>query len=130
MLVQSCVQSSTLKSYVSAIKTTLVDDGYLWDDNKLILNTLTHACKAINDRVTTRLPIHKGLVELILFEIKRMFTDQPVLETMYTAWFLLAYYGLFRVGELAFDDHMVKAKDVHIGINKNKLLFILYTSMD
>ena len=78
--------------------------------------------------VSTRLPIHKNLLELLIFELQRLFKDQPFLESMYKAWFLLAYYGLFRVGKLALGDHTVKAKDVHIGINKDKILFILYTS--
>ena len=40
----------------------------------------------------------------------------------------MAYYGLFRVGELTFSSHVVRVKDVHIGQNKNKLLFVLHTS--
>ena len=30
------MQSNTVKSYVSAIKETLVTDGYLWDDQKVM----------------------------------------------------------------------------------------------
>ena len=40
----------------------------------------------------------------------------------------MAYYGLFRVGEIAQGDHVIKAKDVHIGTNKDKILAVLYTS--
>ena len=47
---------------------------------------------------------------------------------MYKALFSLAYYGLLRVGELTTGNHSVKAKDVHIGQNKDKMLFVLYTS--
>ena len=42
--------------------------------------------------------------------------------------FMLSYYGLFRVGQLAFSQHQIKAKDIHIGINKNKILIVLYSS--
>ena len=55
-LVDKGLQSSTLRSYFSAIKCTLVDDGYPWDDSKVLLGTLTKACKIVNDRVRTRLP--------------------------------------------------------------------------
>ena len=47
---------------------------------------------------------------------------------MYQTIFALAYYGLFRIGELAQSDHTVLAKNVFSGTNKNKLLFVLFTS--
>ena len=45
------MQSSTAKSYISAIKGMLVDDGYAWNDQKLLVASLTKACKLINDKV-------------------------------------------------------------------------------
>ena len=51
------MQSSTVKSYVSAIKKTLMTDGYPWDNQRVMLGALTSACKLVNDRVLTRLPI-------------------------------------------------------------------------
>ena len=53
------IQSSTLRSYTSAIKSVLLDDGYEWNDQKLLMGTLSKSCKLINDRVRTRLPIKK-----------------------------------------------------------------------
>ena len=41
---------------------------------------------------------------------------------------LAAYYGLFRIGELVKGDHPVLVKDVYMGTNKNKLMFILRSS--
>ena len=35
------------------------------------------------------------------------------------------YYVLFRIGEITSGSHPVLAKDVHIALNKNKLLFML-----
>ena len=129
-LVEKGIQSGTIKSYVSAIKKTLVDDNYQWQDDKVLLGSLTRACKLINDRVRTRLPIQCGLLELILFEIQRIFTYgyQSYLESLYKAMFALGYYGLMRVGELTFSQHVVKARNVHIADNKDKLLIILYSS--
>ena len=107
------MQSSTVRSYVSAIKKLLMDDGYAWDEQKVVLGSLTKACKIINDRVHTRLPIQCSLLEMILFEIKRIFglNGQSHLETMYLALFALSYYGLMRISEVTYSDHMVKAKD-------------------
>ena len=47
---------------------------------------------------------------------------------MYKAIFCLAYYGLMRVGGLTEGPHSVKACNVHIGNNKDKILIILYSS--
>ena len=129
-LVDRGSQSSTVKSYVSAIKKVLITDGYEWEDGKIILNAIVKGCKLKNDELKTRLPIRKKLLELILFEVERMYTgnSQIYLEKLYKALFIIAYYGLFRVGELTSGTHPVKARDVHVGSNKNKLLFVLYTS--
>ena len=39
-----------------------------------------------------------------------------------------AYYGLLRNGEMTESDHVIKAKDVYIGTNKNKILLVLFSS--
>ena len=127
-LVNNGIQSSTLRSYYCAIKSILRDDGYLVNEDKILLNTLAKACKLVNDRVRTHLPIHIKLLELLLFEVERLFTSQPYLETLYKTIFLIAYYGLFRIGELTSGSHPVKAANVHIAQNKNKMLFILFSS--
>ena len=41
---------------------------------------------------------------------------------------IAGYYGLLRVGELAQGPHVILAENVHIGVNKDKMLFILRTS--
>ena len=127
-LVHQGVQSSTLKSYISGIKSVLRDDGYIWDETRIIISSLTRACRLINDRVHTRLPIQIKLLEMLLFEIQRSLGGQPYLLCMYQTIFLLAYYGMFRIGELTSGLHQVKAKDVHIAQNQNKMLFVLYSS--
>ena len=130
-LVDGGVQSSTLKSYFSAIKFILKQDRYEWKDSKLLLSSLIRGCKLENDKLKVRLPIQKGLLEMILFEVERKFdhlNPQPYLAAMYKALFSLAYYGMMRVGELTKSDHTLKASDLHIGNNKDKILIILYTS--
>ena len=127
-------QSSSIRLYVSAIKGTLIDDRYRWDNNKFMIRSMARVCKVINDVVCTRLPIHRKLLELLLFEIQRYFLterNQLYLSTLYSAVFALGYYGLMRAGKLMVTDtsvHTVKARDVHVAINKNKLMLILYSS--
>ena len=121
-------KSATLKSYVSAIKSVLTDDGYIWDDNKVQFNNLTRACRVHNDEVYNRLPIQIGLLELILMQLNNIFNKQAYLLILYRTLFLLAYYGLMRVGELTSGDHPILAKDVHSARNKNKILLLLRSS--
>ena len=129
-LVDGGIQSSTLRLYFSAIKHILKQDGYKWDDSKVLLNALVKSCKLENDKVKVRLPIQKGLLEMLLFEIERYYRNnqQPYLEQMYKTIFLLAYYGMMRVGELTMGDHTLKACNMHVGNNKDKILMVLYTS--
>ena len=124
------LKSATVKSYVSAIKKVLTKDDYDWDDNLILLNTLTRACHIVNDMVGTHFPIHCSLLEILLFEIQRLYHNQPYLLVMYQALLELSYYGLMWVGELAVNlsGHTVKAADVHMATNKDKLLLMLYTS--
>ena len=48
-LIDNGSQSQSVKTYISAIKKALLADGYLWDDSKVLLNSLTKACKLKND---------------------------------------------------------------------------------
>ena len=132
-LIDRGLQSQSIKSYVSGIKRILSNDGHIWDNDKLLLSSLMRATRLINDRVRTRLPIQCGLLELILFELERIYrkNNQIYLEILYKAIFMLGYYGLMRAGELLKTDnanHSVKAKNVHMAYNKNKLLIVLYSS--
>ena len=116
------MQSSTVKSYVSAIKKSLVNDGYPWDDQKVLLGLLTKACKVINDKVHTRLPIQYGLLEMLLFKVQRMFNEnnQFYLKTMYKALFAVSYCGMMKVCEVTqvlLIIHVVKAPHVHSATN-------------
>ena len=128
-LIDNGMQSSTVKSYVSAIKKMLMMDGYHWDDNLVLVRSLAKACRIINDRVRTRLPIQCGLLEIIRFEVEWYFSrmNQWYLEHMYKALFALSYYGVMRIGEVTRSQHVLKAKDVHIATNKDKLLLVLYS---
>ena len=127
-LVELKRQSSTIKSYISAIKAVLREDGIELCENRFLINTLTKTCKIRNDKVCTRLPIQKGLLKVIIKYIGIMHYDQPCLEALYKALFTSAYFGLCRVGELTTGSHPILATDIHVGGNKNKFKLILRSS--
>ena len=120
--------SSTIKSYISAIRSVLSDDGVQLNENKCLLNALTKATRVNHDKVRVRLPIHKKVLHIILKYTKILFADQPYLSALYSAIFITAYYGLFRVGELTKGSHPIRAVDVHVGKNKDKIMLILRSS--
>ena len=78
--------------------------------------------------MTPRFPIRGKMLEMILFEIERLCNKQYYLEVMYKTLFLISFYGFLRIGEATFGNHVLKAKNVHLGLNKNKIFLLLYTS--
>ena len=100
-LVDSNKQSQTIRSYISAIKAVLRDDGLELNEDKYLLNSLTKACRYRNDKVQTRLPISNRLLDMILDETENHFLEKGhvYLCHLYKALFATAYYGLLRVGE-------------------------------
>ena len=129
-LIDTNKKSSTIRSYISAVKAVLKDDGVEINENKYLLTSLTRACRYVNDRVRIRLPIRKDLLQLLINKVRQKYLDvnQPYLATLYSTMFCTAYYGMFRIGEVSMGTHPILAKDVHIGENKQKMLFVLHTS--
>ena len=123
-------KSSTIKSYISGIKSILEDDGYEWSDKDFKMTSLTKACRLVNDQVRTRLPIKHRLLEVILDKLDDFYTkrSQHYLKLMYQCIFLLAYYGLLRIGEMATGSHPFKARDIHISYDKKKIMIVLFSS--
>ena len=129
LIVEKGLQSSTVRTYISAIKSVLMSDNYEWDNGSMILNTITRSCKMKNDSLKTRLPIRIRLLEIILCNIQKKYGEkQPYLEALYVTAFLIGYYGLFREGELSLSDHVMKAANIHEGKTKEKILIVLYSS--
>ena len=121
---------STVLSYVSAIKAVLIEDGRELHEDKFLISAMTSACKIRNDRIHHKLPIKKGLLTIMLCEFPKLFGKQPYLFALFRAMFVKAYYGLLRISEIAEtpSGHALKAIDVHVGRNKEKLKLILHTS--
>ena len=125
-LVNSNKKSSTVRSYISAIKAALSYIGVEVNENKVLIGALTKACKLKNDKIQVKILIRKSFLHTLVKKVDELFiSPQPHLSILYKAMLTTMYYGLFRVGEVTLSDHVVKACDVKIGDNKNKMLFIL-----
>ena len=61
-LVDNKKQSSTIKSYLSAITAILEDEKIHLDEDKSLLSSLTRACRLKNDAFVRKLPISKGVL--------------------------------------------------------------------
>ena len=120
-------KKSTVRSYISAIKAVLKLNKIKIQEDQYLLTSLTQACKLKNDTVKNRLPISKSMLSVLLRTAKNHFDvmGQPFLSTLYSTILLTMYLGMFRVSEVTSGAHPVLARDVHIGKNKNKFLFIL-----
>ena len=129
-LIDNGFQSSTVKTYLSALRCVLAESGIKLNDDTFLLSSLTRACRLRNDKVVHRLPLYRDLLHQLLAKTDEYFGNlqQVYLAKLYKAMFAAAYYGLLRVGEIADGEHAVLAKDVHIGTNKPKLLFVLWSS--
>ena len=112
------------------MKNTLKRDGVELNEDKSLLTSLTKACRVRNDLVQTRLPIRKSLLTLMVKSVDTFYlkNPQPYLTCLYKTILVTAYYGLFSIGELAQGPHVLKVADVHIGENKDKLMFVLHSS--
>ena len=131
-LVHDRKQSSMIKSYISAIRAILQDDGYHLKENQYLLNSLTKACCLKNDVASIHLPISKGMLAILIRQVLITFNgrNQPYLALLYATLLNTSYFGLFRASELTWtpSKHAVLAKDVQIATNKKKILFILRTT--
>ena len=133
-LIQNKCKASTVNSYVSAIKSMLAEINVKISEDRFLLNSLVRACRLRSNHVTIRLPIQRPLLEVLLRQVDSNYLNpdgrnqQPYLAILFKALLAAAYYGLFRIGEITDGSHPIKARDVFIGDNKPKILFMLRTS--
>ena len=101
----------------------------MFGNNKLfLLSTFTKSCKLKNDTVFIRLPITKGLLELLLFQVQKKYRKQPYLTKLYQALFAISYHGLLRIGETTHSKHTLRVGDVHSSTNTHQVLLVLRSS--
>ena len=128
-LIHTKKKSTTIKSYVSALRATLKSEGICMNHDNAVLATLIKACKLKNNTIQTRLPIRKGLLGILINSLDKYYnTPQPYLVILFKALLAMTYFGMFRVGKVTKGPHVVKVVDMLIATNKDKLMFILCTS--
>ena len=127
-LVNTGKQSTTIKSYFSALKSILWDDPYELSNGDMELRAITRACHLINDKLHPRFPIKLEFLEILLFEIEHFYHDQIYLKTLFQVIFTTGYYGLLRISEVVGSIHALQARDIHVAQNKKKILLCLYSS--
>ena len=127
-IVNKGLKSTTVRSYISAIRAVLMEDGILLNEDKYLLSSLTKACRYKNNRVLTRFPIQKSLLSILVQQFSEYYDSQTYLLHMYTALFVTTYYGLLQVGEVTTGTHPIKAVDVHLAENKRKFMLVLHLS--
>ena len=129
-MIDNKLKFTSVRTYVSAIKSVLVEDNIRVHKDTYLLSSLTRCCKLKNDVVINRFPIRKDLLHLLMNETEKYFSErnQPYLITLYKALFVSTYFGMLRAGEVTKGPHVVLAENVHIGLNKDKILFVLKSS--
>ena len=122
-------QSATIKSYISVIKAVLYGMGIELNEDCYLLVSLTKACRLSNDKLHAKIPIQWSLFNAIIDKCDDLEEQhQWYLTCMYRALFVISYYGMLWIGEVSTEDHPIKATEVHMGQNKQKLMIILRTS--
>ena len=132
-LIEKKHKTSTINSYVSALKTILREEGIKVQEDQFLLNSLLRAARfRAGYSVTIRMPIQKPMLITILKQVDKDYLEgqspQPYLAALYKAMFAAGYYGLLRIGEVAKGTHPIMARDVQLGDNKKKIMFILRSS--
>ena len=72
-LIQNNKQSSTVRSYISAIKAVLKTNNIKIEEDQYLLASLTKACRLRNDSICHRFPIRKSMLAIILKKGKQLF---------------------------------------------------------
>lgn len=121
----------TVKSYLSAIRFILFEDGVTLHENKLELGAILQACKLMNSKLYIRLPIQFKLWNALMRKATTLFEQdrgQLYLAKLFRAMMAISYFGLLRVGEMTKGTHQIKARDITYSKNKRKIVVFLHSS--
>ena len=70
-LIQGNRKSTTIHSYISAIKAVLFNGGVEISEDSALLETLTRACRLHKDKVNTKLIIKRSLIQMMLKKLDK-----------------------------------------------------------
>ena len=98
-MVKTKKKLTTIRSYISAIKAVLWEEGIELNENRSILNSLTRACHIRNDKIRIKLPIKKPMLQLLMKSLIKTYPGQPYLVTLYRAMLATIYFGSLELGK-------------------------------
>ena len=75
-LIDTNHRPATIKSYVLAIRAVLKNLGVCLVKDNAVLASLLRACRLKNNQIQTRLPIRKGLMQILISSVDRLFQPQ------------------------------------------------------
>ena len=104
-LISNNKQSSTVKSYISTVKTVLKMNNINITEDNYLLSSLVHACRLKNNTVCTRFPIKKGMLGILLKQTAVHFDSLPYLSLLYRTLFMRNDYRIWN------DHHFLNSGD-------------------
>lgn len=118
----------TIRSYMSAIRYRLQQDGVHLEEDKILLESVIRSTRYKNRQKRQRLGISEHMLHRLLDQVDLTFDTQPYLNALYKAMFVLAFYCLLRVSELTSGRHPILANYVIAAKNKLKIQITLKSS--
>ncbi len=121
---------STIRGILSALKFQLHLDGYPLNLNDFLLSVMikaSHRMYLKKGQYTLRLLLSENILVKVLQAVQLLCKDQILLRAL-RAIFSLAYYGLFRIGELVESEHTVLSHNINVNQRSGSCRIILLTA--
>jgi len=129
------LSANTAKSYLLAIGYKCKMSGFSDVNQNFIVQKVLEGMKRLNMKADTRLPITENILSSIILRLPG--SCRNAYETkLFKAAFTLAFWGLFRVGEITVSkgndiNHVISANDVHVDVELSKVVvFLRYSKTD
>lgn len=119
---------ATISAYISAIKYKLIHDGYTLNEDKAKLASIVRTSKLKNQQVHNRMKITRAILKDLMDAVELKYCNQPYLCALYKCMFTFAYFGLFRIGEIAKGTHTLLAADGHAFNNRKWVIQLVLRS--
>lgn len=127
-LADNVYEEPTIRSYMSAIRYQLQQDGVRLDEDKILLESIIRSSRYKNKEKRQRLGISEQMLHRLLDQVEEQFNSQPYLVALYKAMFVMGFYCLLRVSKLTSGRHPILAKNVIAAHNKLKIQVTLESS--
>ena len=127
-LVDACkLKSTTVRSYVSAIKGVLVEDEVEIENDSFELKALTRACRLKNDS-HHQISNLQGFTYADTKEIGNTSWRSTILAETLPSFVQYCLFWSPEGGEVTDSEHSIRVKNTHIRTNKDKILLVLDSS--